>query len=131
MACWWRPGFLTYETGKSAVIGMTRQMAAEFGPMGIRVNSVCLGHKVTERLQRLWDEKPSGLRLFEDQSPLRKVGRPVDIANTIAFLCSDQADFITGHALVVDGGHTVQLQENFGVRQARYMKTHADTEFPY
>lgn len=125
------PGFLTYETGKSAVIGMTRQMATEFGPMGIRINSVCPGHIVTERLQRLWDENPSGLRLFEDQYPLRKVGRPVDIANAIAFLCSDQASFITGHALVVDGGHSIQLQENFGVRQGHYLRAHPNTEFPY
>jgi len=125
------PGFLTYETGKSAVIGMTRQMATEFGPMSIRVNSVCPGHIVTERLQQQWNENPSGLRLFEDQYPLRKVGRPVDIANAIAFLCSDQANFITGHALVVDGGHSVQLQENFGVRQGHYLNAHPDTKFPY
>ena len=125
------PGFLTYETGKSAVIGMTRQMATEFGPMGIRINSVCPGHIVTERVQQQWDENPSGLRLFEEQYPLRKVGRPVDIANAIAFLCSDQADFITGHALVVDGGHSVQLQENFGVRQGHYLKANPDTTFPY
>ena len=71
------------------------------------------------------------LILFEDQYPLRKVGRPADIANAIAFLCSDQADFITGHALVVDGGHSVQLQENFGVRQGHYLKANPDTEFPY
>jgi NAD(P)-dependent dehydrogenase (short-subunit alcohol dehydrogenase family) len=125
------PRFLTYETGKSAVIGMTRQMATEFGPMGIRVNSICPGHIVTERLQAGWDGNPSGQRFFEDQYPLRKVGRPVDIANAIAFLCSDQADFITGHALVVDGGLSIQLQENFGVRQGHYLEDHPDTELPY
>ena len=98
---------------------------------GIRINSVCPGHIVTERLQRLWDENPSGLRLFEDQYPLRKVGRPVDIANAIAFLCSEQASFITGHSLVVDGGHSIQLQENFGVRQGHYLRAHPNTELPY
>lgn len=125
------PGFLTYEVGKAAVIGATRQMATEFGPDGIRVNAVLPGHMVTERLQEMWDENPSGLRFFADQYPLRKVGRPVDIANAIVFLCSEEASFITGHSLVVDGGHSVQLQENFGVRQGHYLKEHPETELPY
>ncbi len=125
------PDKLIYETGKSAVIGMTRQMATEYGPMGIRVNAICPGHIVTERLQASWNENPSGLRFFEDQYPIRKVGRPVDVANAIVFLCSEEAAFITGHALVVDGGLTVQLQEDFGVRQARFMLENADTCLPY
>ena len=106
-------------------------MATEFGPDGIRVNAVLPGHMVTERLQEMWDENPSGLRFFADQYPLRKVGRPVDIANAIVFLCSEEASFITGHSLVVDGGHSVQLQENFGVRQGHYLKEHPETELPY
>ena len=61
---------------------------------------------------------------------LRKVGRPLDIANAIAFLCSYEADFITGHALVVDRGLTIQLQDSFGVRQAEYLNAHPDTELP-
>ena len=125
------PGFLTYETGKSAIVGMTRQMATEFGPSGIRVNCVCPGHILTERIRPKWEGNPSGLRFIEDQYPLRKAGRPSDIADAIAFLCSDQAGFITGHALVVDGGLSVQLQENFGVRQGHYLRDHPDTELPY
>ena len=125
------PRRLIYEAGKSAVIGMTRQMATDFGESGIRVNAICPGHIVTERAQAGWDDNPSGLRLFEDQYPLRKVGRPVDIANAIVFLCSDEASFITGHALVVDGGLTVQLQEDFGVRQAHYIQEHPETQLPY
>ena len=126
------PGRVIYEAGKSAVIGLTRQMATEFGPMGIRVNAICPGHIVTQRVRsRRWEANPDGFRFFEEQYPLRKVGRPVDIANAIVFLCSDEASFITGHALVVDGGLTVQLQENFGVRQAHYIKEHPDTKMPY
>lgn len=125
------PWFLTYEVGKAAVIGATRQMATEFGPDGIRVNAVLPGHMVTERLQEMWDENPSGHRFFADQYPLRKVGRPVDIANAIVFLCSEEASFITGHSLVVDGGLTVPLQENFGVRQGHYPRWHPETELPY
>ncbi|TME31696.1 MAG: SDR family oxidoreductase, partial [Chloroflexi bacterium] len=65
------------------------------------------------------------------QYPVRRVGQPVDIANAIAFLCSDEASFITGQALAVDGGLTLQLQENLGVRLARYVQQHPETWFPY
>ena len=125
------PGYLVYETAKAAVIGATRQMATEFGPDGIRVNTVLPGHMVTERLHEMWEGNPSGLRFFEDQYPLRKTGRPVDIANAIVFLCSEEASFITGHSLAVDGGLSIQLQENFGVRQARYVQENPDLRLPY
>ena len=124
--------WLVYDTAKTAVIGMTRQMAAQFGPMGIRVNAICPGHIVTERIQAtMWDANPSGLRFFEQQYPLRRCGRPVDVANAVVFLCSEEASFITGHALVVDGGVTIQFQENLGVRLAHYLREHPDTRMPY
>ena len=125
------PRKLIYEAGKSAVIGVTKQMAIDFGPDGIRVNAICPGHIVTERQQERWDENPSGLQYFEDQYPVRRTGTPLDIANAVSFLCSDEASFITGHALVVDGGLTVQLQEDFSVRQAHYIREHPDTRMPY
>ena len=125
------PGALVYETGKHAVIGITRQLSTELGPDGIRVNAICPGHIVTERAQKTWDRFPTGLPFFEDQYPLRRTGRPVDIANAVVFLCSDEASFITGHALVVDGGLTVQLQENFGVRQAQFIRQNPDVDLPY
>ena len=125
------PRKLIYEAGKSAVIGITKQMAIDFGPDGIRVNAICPGHIVTERQQERWDENPTGLRYFEDQYPVRRTGTPLDIANAVSFLCSDEASFITGHALVVDGGLTVQLQEDFSVRQVHYIREHPDTRMPY
>ena len=125
------PGKLVYEAGKSAVIGMTRQMATDFGPMNIRVNAICPGHIVTERIEASYGEDRSGARFLEDQYPLRRVGFPVDVANAIVFLCSDEASFITGHALAVDGGLTVQLQEDFGVRQAHYAQQTPGLRLPY
>ena len=122
------PKKLVYEAGKSSVIGVTRQMAIDFGPMGIRVNAICPGHIVTERIEAHWKQNPSLLRFFEAQYPVRRVGRPIDIANAINFLCSDEASFITGHALAVDGGLTIQLQEDFGVGQARFYQDHPDTD---
>ncbi len=120
------PRAFIYDTGKAAVIGMTRQMAVDFGPLGIRVNAICPGHIVTERIAPQWEKNPAGLRFFEQQYPLRRTGRPEDIAAAIAFLCSEDASFITGQALAVDGGLTVQLQEDLGVNLARYAQEQSD-----
>ena len=125
------PGQMIYESGKSAVIGLTRQLATEFGPDGIRVNAICPGHILTEKQRARWDENPDALAFFEQQYPLRRVGQPGDIANAVAFLCSPEASFITGHALVVDGGLSIQLQENLGVNLARYIQQHPNVEMPY
>ena len=126
------PGKITYETGKAGVIALTKQLACDFGPLGIRVNAICPGHIVTERMQaRQWADNPDGLRFFEQQYPVRRVGRPVDIANAIVFLCSDEASFITGHALPVDGGLTIQLQEDLGVHLAHWIQEHPETKLPY
>ncbi len=125
------PGKLVYEAGKSAVIGLTKQMACDFGPVGIRVNCICPGHIVTERMARRWGDNAEGLQFFDQQYPLRRTGRPVDIANAVVFLCSDEASFITGHALVVDGGLTIQLQEDLGVHLAKYAQARPDLRFPY
>ena len=108
------PGSLVYEAGKSAVIGMTRQMACDFGQLGITVNAIAPGHIVTEKSERMWQERgnAAGKRLWELQYPVRRTGVPDDIANAIAFLCSDEASFITGVILPVDGGLSIQLQED-------------------
>lgn len=127
------PGQLVYETLKAGIMSLTRQLAVEYGPVGIRVNAICPGHIVTERMAERWREHPETLRYFAEQYPLRRTGTPRDIANAVVFLCSDEAAFITGQALVVDGGLTIQLQEDFAVRLARYAQQHADTLnwFPY
>jgi len=108
------PRSLIYEAGKAAVIGLTRQMAVDFGPLGITVNAIAPGHIVTERGEAMWGEvgNEAGFKLFELQYPVRRTGVPDDIANGIAFLCSDEASFITGVVLPIDGGLSIQLQEN-------------------
>ena len=123
---------LTYETGKSAVIALTKQMAVDYGEIGIRANAICPGHIVTERIQEsTWKDNQSGLEFFEDQYPVKRTGTPEDIGNAAVFLSSDMASFITGHALPVDGGLTIQLQENFGVQQAHYVMDNPGTKMPY
>ena len=124
------PRSLVYETLKAAVIGLTRQMAVDYGPDGIRVNAVCPGMIQTERMQRRWRANPETLPFYDQQYPVRRTGTPLDIANAIVFLCSDEASFITGHALVVDGGLTIQLQENIGVHLGQWIQQHPDTTLP-
>jgi NAD(P)-dependent dehydrogenase (short-subunit alcohol dehydrogenase family) len=124
-------GMLVYETVKAGVIALTRQLAVEYGPDHIRVNAICPGHIVTERMAERWRDHPDTLRFFAEQYPLRRTGTPDDIANAVVFLCSDEASFITGQALVVDGGLSIQLQEDFGVRLARHAQEQPLSWFPY
>ena len=122
------PSCLAYEMTKAAIIAMSRQMALDFGPIGVRVNCICPGHIVTERQAERWERNPSMLRFFDQHYPLRHTGVPDDIASGVRFLCSDEAKFITGHTLVIDGGMTIQLQENLVIDTARYFRDHPEID---
>ena len=113
-----------YETCKHAVIGITRAMAVDYGPSGIRVNAICPGLIVTEKHDPAWSSDRAHAVFTEEMYPLRRAGRPSDIANAIAFLVSEDATFITGHALTVDGGLSVQLQDSLAYR----MRTHMESD---
>ena len=121
-------GTMIYETGKAAVNGLTRQMAIDFGPLGVTVNAIAPGHMVTENLEKLWAEHANekGFHLGELQYPVRRMGVPEDIGNAVAFLCSEEASFITGVVLPVDGGLTIQLQENIVYELKDYIHRNPD-----
>jgi NAD(P)-dependent dehydrogenase (short-subunit alcohol dehydrogenase family) len=102
------PNNAVYETAKAAVINLTRQMAIDGGPMGIRVNAVCPGWILT----RTVNITPARLDWTKRLYPLGRPGQPEEIASAINFLVSGEASFITGHSLVVDGGLTTQLQDS-------------------
>jgi NAD(P)-dependent dehydrogenase (short-subunit alcohol dehydrogenase family) len=100
------PRFSAYSLSKGAVVNLTRAVAAEVGPDGVRVNAVCPGVTETsmpkgDRSDEEWAELAS--RMAEEY-PLGRLGRPEDVANAMLFLASDEADWVTGEALVVDGG---------------------------
>ena len=117
-------GSAIYETGKAAVNGLTRQMAIDFGPRGITVNAIAPGHMVTENLEKLWADvgNEAGFHLHELQYPVRRTGESADVAHAVSFLCSPQASFITGVVLPVDGGHSIQLQENIILELKDYIQ---------
>jgi NAD(P)-dependent dehydrogenase (short-subunit alcohol dehydrogenase family) len=90
-----------YAASKAALVAMTRAAAVEFGSQGVRVNAVLPGLVWRERLRTEW---PDGVAEYEALAPLRRIGRPEDIADACAFLASSAASWVTGIELVVDGG---------------------------
>lgn len=97
-------GQTNYAATKWGVIGMTKTWAKELGRKGIRVNAVAPGFILTPMTEKMPDKV---LDMMRDKSPLKQLGTPEDIANAYAFLASDEAKFITGTVLSVDGGVVV------------------------
>jgi NAD(P)-dependent dehydrogenase (short-subunit alcohol dehydrogenase family) len=95
------PNYADYNASKAGVIELTRSMALELAP-AIRVNAVCPGFILTPMQEA--EYTPEMQRAFADRVPLRRLGRPEDVAGLFAFLASDDATFITGQSFVIDGG---------------------------
>ena len=98
------PGTAAYAAAKAGVAGLTRQMAADYGPGGIRVNAIAPGLIETGMTQKRIAESEWFRGQMTDMTPLGRNGQPEDIAAAAAFLLSDDAAFISGQVLVVDGG---------------------------
>jgi len=95
-----------YTASKHALIGLTRSLAARLGPEGIRINAVCPGYIATPMFLPTVEGNPETRARFERAIPLGRLGEPEEIGRLVRFLCSDDASYIHGTALVVDGGVT-------------------------
>ena len=101
------PGDAAYVASKGAVLQLTKAMALDGAPLGIRVNAVCPGCILTPNLQGYFDgqaDPAAAAAGAAATAPLGRMGMPEDVAGAVAFLASDDAAFITGASLLVDGG---------------------------
>ncbi len=94
-----------YVATKHGVVGLTRHGALRWAQSGIRVNAVCPGVIETGMTAPL-TANPDMRKILDGMTPMGRMGRPEEIASAVLWLCSDQASFVTGHAMVIDGGAT-------------------------
>jgi NAD(P)-dependent dehydrogenase (short-subunit alcohol dehydrogenase family) len=103
------PTQAAYSLSKGAVVTLTKAIAAEAGPHGVRANAVCPGFVDTDLGRAFFEsrEDPRTAReRMEAQYPLKRLGEPEEVADCVRFLASDAASYVTGHALTVDGGYS-------------------------
>ena len=96
-----------YAAAKHGVVGLTKDAALDYAASNIRINAICPGIIDTEMMDRFTGGTPEGRDRVIAQEPIGRMGRPEEIAASVVWLCSDAASFVTGHALVADGGQTL------------------------
>lgn len=101
-------GLPAYVASKHGVIGLTKTAALEYAKLGIRINAVCPGAIKTSMIDRLSGYKKEVEDQFAAMEPIGRLGQPEEVANAVLWMCSDEASFITGHAMAVDGGWVAQ-----------------------
>jgi NAD(P)-dependent dehydrogenase (short-subunit alcohol dehydrogenase family) len=98
------PGLGAYAVSKAAILMLTRVLARELAPAGIRVNAVAPALIETRFSEALW-KSPDILAGYLRATPMGRTGQPEEVAGAVVYLCSQSASYVTGHTLVVDGGH--------------------------
>ncbi|MFU8817021.1 MAG: glucose 1-dehydrogenase [Pseudomonadales bacterium] len=98
------PGLPAYCASKGGVVQLTRTAAVEYADQGIRINAVCPGAIKTEMIDRITHEDPATVQQFAQLHPMNRMGTSEEVADSIVWLCSPGAGFVTGQALAVDGG---------------------------
>jgi NAD(P)-dependent dehydrogenase (short-subunit alcohol dehydrogenase family) len=100
------PMRLAYSAAKAGVVSMTKVLATEWAPYGIRVNAVAPGNTKTEMVQQAVDQGLIDVDVYTDRTPLGRLGEPEEIAEVVLFLASDRSSFVTGQVIAPDGGWT-------------------------
>ena len=101
------PNVTAYTASKTAVLGMTKSMAVDLSPEGIRVNAIAPGFIDSPMLRKAFDSDPERERRVLERTPMKKLGSPEDIGAAAVYLASDAAKFVTGVNLPVDGGNSI------------------------
>ena len=101
-------GNMAYNASKHAVVGMTKTAAIEYAQSGIRVNAVCPGYILTPLVEQGILSDPGQEEKIIGRHPMGRLGKPEEIAESVVWLCSDAASFVTGHTMTVDGGYVAQ-----------------------
>ena len=101
-------GMSAYVASKHGVVGLTKTAALEYAKSGIRVNSVCPGLIQTPMVERITADQPQLGEALVAAEPVGRTGKPEEIAESVVWLSSDAASFVTGHAMSVDGGFVAQ-----------------------
>jgi NAD(P)-dependent dehydrogenase (short-subunit alcohol dehydrogenase family) len=101
------PKVIAYTASKSAIEGMTKAMAVELSPKGIRVNCIAPGFIETDMSAKALNNDKDRMQRALSRTPMRKLGNPADVADAALFLASDEAKYITGVVLAVDGGNSI------------------------
>ena len=99
-------GGSAYNASKGGVVMLTKNIAIDYGRLGIRCNTICPGFIDTPLLHEVMDAMPDFKKDVERETKIGRFGKPEEIAGAAYFLASDDASFVTGHSLVVDGGYT-------------------------
>ncbi len=102
------PGSVGYQLSKGGVVQLTRALAVEWAPSGVRVNAIAPGHVATELVRKQWESEPELKEYFLSRTPMNRLATPEDVAGPVVFLVGMASAMVTGQIIAIDGGYTAQ-----------------------